>query len=317
MRHASAVGWSTAFRLASLPRSQRHSMVCLLFIYVSSRRPMAKIILWFAVALLLAIAVGARYLSADTDGNAVKPSQDSDFFTFVRIRYDSIGGYNESWYRHEGRDWQRWETDYPRAEKNLIYRLNELTSIKVSPDPIVLRLTDDRLLDHPFIFMSDIGWQELTQPERAGLERYLQRGGFLWVDDFWGQAEWTSFMRNIGTLRPDWKVRPIPADHTLMSIVYPVKQCPQIPARIFYQQTGMPWDPPFAHRAPTGGVSGVNRVRFMGLFDEQDRLMVVATHNTDIADGWEREGESKEFFERFSINSYAITINILVYALTH
>ena len=60
----------------------------------------------------------------------------------------------------------------------------------------------------------------------------------------------------------------------------------------------MPWDPPFAHRAPTGGVSGVNRVRFMGLFDQQDRLMVVATHNTDIADGWEREGESREFFER-------------------
>ncbi|MAI70642.1 MAG: transmembrane prediction [Rhodopirellula sp.] len=307
-------------------------MVCLLFNHVLPRRQFSVVIWWIALALSLVTAAGARYLNAVTSdavtsdavtsdavtsGNPFAATEDPDGFTFVRVRYDSIGGYNESWYRYEGRDWQRWETDYPRAEKNLIYRLNELTSMKIRPDPIVLRLTDDRLLDHPFIFMSDIGWQQLSSPERAGLERYLQRGGFLWVDDFWGQAEWTSFMQNIGALRADWTVRPIPADHPLLTIVYPMKQCPQIPARVFYQQTGMPWDPPFAHRAPTGGVAGVNRVRFMGLFDEQDRLMVVATHNTDIADGWEREGESKEFFERFSIDSYAITINILVYALTH
>lgn len=292
-------------------------MVHLLFQQVDPRHRLLGCLASLTVALLLLGAAGATYLNADTDGNGRQGTNDPDAFTFVRIRYDSIGGYNESWYQYEGRDWQRWETDYPRAEKNLIYRLNELTSMNINPDPIVLRLTDDRLLDHPFIFMSDIGWQQLSPPERAGLERYLQRGGFLWVDDFWGQAEWTSFMRNIGTLRTDWTVRPIPADHPLLSIVFPVKQCPQVPARIFYQQTGMPWDPPFAHRAPTGGVAGVNRVRFMGLFDKQGRLMVVATHNTDIADGWEREGESKEFFERFSIASYAITINILVYALTH
>ena len=138
-------------------------MVCLLFTHVLTRRRLPEIILWLAVALLLATAAGARYLNADTDGNAVTPSPGSDAFTFVRIRYDSIGGYNESWYRYEGRDWQRWETDYPRAEKNLIYRLNELTSMKISPDPIVLRLTDERLLDHPFIFMSDIGWQRLSK----------------------------------------------------------------------------------------------------------------------------------------------------------
>jgi len=267
--------------------------------------------------LLLGVIVGVSHLVADTDRSAVMTQPDPDAFTFVRIQYDSSGGYNESWYRHEGRDWQRWETDYPRAEKNLILRLNELTSMRISPEPIVLRLTDERLLDYPFIFMSDVGWQQLSPTESAGLERYLQRGGFLWVDDFWGQAEWSNFVRNIGMLRPDWTLRPIPPGHPIFSVVYPLKQCPQIPARIFYMETGLPWDPPFAHRNPSGGVPGVNRVRFMGLFDTQDRLMVVATHNTDIADGWEREGESKEFFERFSIDAYAITINILVYALTH
>jgi len=269
--------------------------------------------------VVVVVVLGVSHLVADTDSSGVLPQSgpDPDAFTFVRVKYDSSGGYNESWYRYEGRDWQRWETDYPRAEKNLILRLNELTSMRISPEPIVLRLTDEKLLDYPFIFMSDVGWQELSQAERAGLERYLQRGGFLWVDDFWGQAEWLNFVRNIGTLRSDWTVRPIPSGHPIFNVVYPLQQCPQVPARIFYIETGLPWDPPFAHRSPSGGVPGVNRVRFMGLFDKQDRLMVVATHNTDIADGWEREGESKEFFERFSIDAYAITINILVYALTH
>ncbi len=57
--------------------------------------------------------------------------------------------------------------------------------------------------------------------------------------------------------------------------------------------------------------------QLQGLFAGDGRLLAVATHNTDIADGWEREGESKEFFDRFSIQSYAISINILVYAMTH
>ena len=257
-----------------------------------------------------------RRLLAESDGVAPRPA-DLDAFTFVRIKYDSTGGFGESWYRHEGRVWQRWETDYPRAENNLILRLKELTSLRVSSKPIVLRLTDDSLHDYPFIFMSDAGWQKLTEKESSALAKYLAAGGFLWVDDLWGEAEWKNLFRNTSKLNLAWTWRPIPKDHPLMTIVYQIKRCPQIPARVFYEQTGLLYDPPFAHRYPTGGVGGVNRVNFMGLFDRNNRLLAIATHNTDIADGWEREGESKEFFDKFSIDSYAMTINILVYALTH
>ena len=68
---------------------------------------------------------------------------------------------------------------------------------------------------------------------------------------------------------------------------------------------------------PVAATLAFKTVHFMGLFDTDDHLLAVATHNTDIADGWEREGESEEFFKRFSIQSYAVTINILFYALTH
>lgn len=241
----------------------------------------------------------------------------SEFFTFVRVRYDSTGGFGESWYRYEGRDWERWETDYPRAENNLLIRLKQLTSIRLNPKPIALRLTDNALKDYPFIFMSDVGWMRLSPREKVSLANYLAGGGFLWVDDFWGDAEWQNLVTNTDQLRPNWTWKRIPKDHAILSVVYPLKACPQIPARIFFAQTGLPYDPPGVHRFPTGGIERIKSVNFMGLFDVQGRLMAVATHNTDIADGWEREGESKEFFDRFSIDSYAMAINILVYAMTH
>jgi Domain of unknown function (DUF4159) len=269
------------------------------------------------LALLVISIACCGKLNADSDQVVSPQPANTDVFTFVRIMYDSTGGFGESWYQYEGRNWQRWETDFPQAETNLMFRLNQLTSLKTNPDPIVLRLTDKNLRDYPFIFMSDVGWQKLSAVELESLEGYLAAGGFLWVDDFWGEAEWNNFVDNLGSLGKGWKWRLVPRDHPLMSIVYPIKECPQVPARIFYEQTGLTWDPPQMHRYPSGGTAGVSKVHFLGLFDTQDRLLAIATHNTDIADGWEREGESKEFFERFSIKSYAFSINVLVYAMTH
>ena len=134
-------------------------------------------------ALCLSGCLFAEGVSSSDSGN------EPDAFTFVRIRYESTGGYGESWYRYEGRDWERWETDYPRAEKNLIFRLRQLTTFRVNAEPITLRLTDERLANYPFIFMSDVGWMKLSEKEKSALRRYLANGGFLWVDDFWGRAE--------------------------------------------------------------------------------------------------------------------------------
>ncbi len=288
---------------------------------VNNKRPIFSkdLVVWLVVlvAVLWLALPASDSLRADSPSPTPTNAPSSDALTFVRIQYDSTGGFGESWYQYEGRNWQRWETDYPQAESNLILRLKELTSLSINPEPIVRRLTDPDLADYPFIFMSDVGWQLLSKAERSALKRYLESGGFLWVDDFWGQAEWQNFVRNIGTLDPRWKLRPIPQDHPIFTIVYPLKGCPQVPARIFFAQSGLPFDPPNVHRYPNGGYDGVRKVNFVGLFDSEDRLLAVATHNSDIGDGWEREGESKEFFERFSIQSYAITINILVYAMTH
>ncbi len=271
----------------------------------------------FRIALAMLAPLLAVDLPGDSAQNFQSPAGNKDCFVIVRVRYDSLGGHGEAWYAYEGRIWQRWETDYPRAELNFLYRLAELTSIPTAPEPISLQLTDSAIFDYPFLFMSDVGWQVLSKEEKANLRRYLRQGGFLWVDDFWGKAEWRNFATISAEAFPDWEWRDIPGDHALLNIVYPLDRCPQVPARLFYETTGQSYDPYWVHRPPNGGDADLSQVHFKGLFDEKNRIVAVATHNTDIADGWEREGEDRDYFERFSIRAYALGINILTYAMTH
>lgn len=277
----------------------------------------------FKVHLCLAGAILAAFAgSALADSEGVRSLKEApapmsmDKFTFVRIQYDSVGGWGEAYYDYDGRRWFRWETDYPEADENFIFRMGELTTSGPNPSAIVHRLTDEEIFRYPFVYMCDVGWMDLSPKEAERLGEYLNRGGFLWADDFWGQAEWDNFEFNMNMALPDLQWKEIPKDHPILSIVFPLESCPQVPARDF-AEGGWQWDPPGIHRQPAGGEAGVNKVGFRGWFDDDGRLMAVATFNTDIGDGFEREGYDQWYFENFSIQSYAMGINIVVYALTH
>ena len=144
-------------------------------------------------ALVLALPLAAQTPRVDfhEDGGDLR----ADEYTPTRIQYDSVGGQRQAYYFYDGRWWERWETDFPQAEQNFAKRLNELTAVATSQVPIRRRLTDPRLGDSPLIFMSDVGYMRLSKPEIDALRIYLANGGFLWVDDFWGDAEWASLER--------------------------------------------------------------------------------------------------------------------------
>lgn len=276
-----------------------------------------------ACVLLLALSAYLLPRNSAADGNLQSPATNGpphlakDVFNFVRIQYDSEGGENQGWYYFEERVWQRWETDYPRGDRNLLERLSQLTAFRVRREPVILRLTDESLFKYPFIYISDPGWQILSREERLALKKYLHNGGFLWVDDFWGQAEWNTWEYNSTREAPEWEWTDIPTNHPILSTVFPLPSCPQIPARAFFVRTGKSYDSHWIHRKPNGGDADLKEVHFRGLFDDKGRLMAIATHNTDIADGWEREAEGKEFFDRFSVDAYAFAINVLTYVMTH
>ena len=229
-------------------------------------------------------------------------------FTFSRVLYESDR-------REQGG--QGWYTDYPTADQNLMIRLSEMTTTTVGfdkhnePDHVVVRLTDDSLFDYPFIFMSDVGTLWLSDIEAQRLGDYLQKGGFLWVDDFWGPHAWRQWSTEIGKALPpgQYPIFDIPFEHPIHRVVYTVNEIPQIPSIQHWRRSGGSTTSERGYRS--------DQVHFRGIADSDGRLMVLMSHNTDIADGWEREGEDYDFFTKFSINAYAVGINTVVHAMTH
>ncbi len=263
---------------------------------------------WLAFALVIVAASAAtaqfglrpeiRYPTKDTFGHG---------FNFCRAAYTS--GRREA-------GGQGWSTDYPDAERNFSIRFGELTRTKVSkradgePDFIVVRLTDVALSGCGFLHMEDVGTAVLTTPEIEGLRNYLLRGGFVWCDDFWGTSAWNNWMTELRKVLPlpEFPVVPIPAAHPIFNAQFEVKALPQIPSIQFWRQSG-------GGTRERGADSALPDMT--GIFDDRNRLMMVMTHNTDISDAWEREGEDPRFFYNFSPGGYAVGVNILLYAMTH
>jgi hypothetical protein len=240
----------------------------------------------------------------------------SNTFTFCRIQYSSAG------YGRRGRGGESWDTDYPESDLNFSRRLAELTTISVNHtedgriNHAIVRLDDPALFEYPFSYMLEVADMELTEPEREGLRSYLLRGGFLLVDDFWGQPAWENLAFEIAQVLPpeEYPFVDIPLDHELFHIVFDIKEVPQVPSVGGYSDWvnfGITYERRHQYY-------GDHHPHCRGIFDKRGRLMVVAMHNCDLGDGWEQEGDNIGYFRDFSVKkAYPMGINIVVYAMTH
>jgi hypothetical protein len=229
-----------------------------------------------------------------------------EVFTFARIRYGQgglgVGGYY-------GRRGGGWHTDAPDSDLNLSYRLQQMTSLRVDPNGRYLDLTDPALADFPWIYIVEPGALGFTEPEVAALRKYLLNGGFLWFDDFWGEAAWQNVEREMKRVLPDRAFVETSLDHPLYHCVFNITAKGQIPG------IGR-WDGPGSSTSERGEESAV--VHHRAIWDDKGRLLVLATHNTDNGDGWEREGENVDYFKTFSEKiAYPLGINVIFYVMTH
>jgi hypothetical protein len=216
-----------------------------------------------------------------------------DVFTFARLRYDSAPRP-----RNSGRG--GWTTDLPDADLNLSYRLQQLTAMKVDPDARLLRATDPELLDYPFLFASAPGAIGLTEQEIVALRRYLLNGGFMLMTDYWGEVDAANVERLFREILPEHRFVELPIEHPLYRMVANIRQKQAVPN---------------IHRGIK--IPGT-QVRHQVIFDAKGRIMVMGMHNSDDSDGWEREGENHEYFEKYAEKiAYPLAINILCYIMTH
>ncbi len=249
-------------------------------------------------------------VGASVDGNDWKldPEFKEDVFTFVRIRYESDRNRQSGW-----RGYRRWDVDYPDCDLNFAFRLQQLTAIKVDPRPLVLELTDPRLFDYPWVYMIEPGALLFDEAEVLALRKYCLNGGFLMVDDFWGDEEYDNFYHQIKRVFPDREPLEVPLEHEIFHCVYDLKEKPQIPSIGVARNgrhDGITWERRWG--------SDTSIPYYKAIKDDRGRIMVFICHNTDNGDGWEREGQNEWYFQEFSVKkAYPLGINIVTYALTH
>jgi len=229
-------------------------------------------------------------------------------FTFCRLVYERV--------RSEPSG-SGWNTDYPAADVNLMIRLSQLTltpitqyenSEDIDPAHALVTARDDALFECPFLYGVDAGTIGWSSEEVERMREYLLKGGFFWVDDFWGEAAWYHWVSQISRVLPEYEIVELPMDHPIYSAFYFIERVPQIPSIQSWRRSG-------GDTSERGAETAIPRIS--GIFDEHGRLMVVMSHNTDIADGWEREAEDIDFFHRFSPYGYAVGINFAIWSMTH
>lgn len=232
------------------------------------------------------------------------PAFSKELFTFARVRYD------KNPFAMRNRRAGGWTTDLPDCDINLSHRLQQMTAMRVEADGRIIRLTDPELVHYPFLFISAPGALHVTEDEATALRKHLLNGGFLLMDDFWGEQEWENCEEALRTVFPDRKFFELPLTHPLYHGVFEITakhQNANVNMGIRSERTGVTWE----------GEDG-REVHHRGIADDQGRLMVLALHNTDTADGWEREGENDYYFHNFSEKiAFPLGINIIYYTMTH
>lgn len=273
--------------------------------------------LMVAVLILVAAAAAAFAQSIWSQGEgfrnfrartATAESFDGTFH-FCRLQYRS------AWREAGG---SGWETDFPGADINFSIRLSELTKTRVrmnprtqEPDHLVVPISSDMLFQCPWVSLEDSGTAFFSALEADTLRNYLLKGGFIWADDYWGSRAWERWADQIAKVLPPevYPIVDIPISHAMFHTLFDVKRVPQVPSIQSWRRSGG------STTSERGSDSAEVHVR--GIFDEFGRLMVLMTHNTDISDTWEREGEDPDYFYRFSPEGYAIAIDVMLYAMTH
>ena len=216
-------------------------------------------------------------------------------FTFVRVKYDTApGGY---WYR----GLPAWAHGYPLSERNLVRILREVTSLDVHDDVNVLALDDPELMKYPVAYIIEVSWWTLTDREAAALRAFIQKGGFLIVDDFkrtgdFGSAGWEPFEANMQRVLPDVKFFELDATHPIFHCFFELNDLDVFPQ---------------AYNA--------GRPVFRGVYEDNDprkRLQVVVNYNTDISQFWEWSGRGFRSVPDTN-EAYKLGVNYIIYGLTH
>lgn len=157
-----------------------------------------------------------------------------------------------------GGDWYSDERSLPQ----LLSFVRKNTLLDVAPSEDIVELSSEKLYSYPYIYLTGHGNVTFSEVEARRLRRYLLGGGFLHIDDNYGLDE--HIRREMQKVFPDREFVELPFDHPIYHTHYDFPNgLPKI-----HEHDGNP---------PQG----------FGILDENGRLMVFYSYESDLGDGWE------------------------------
>ena len=270
-----------------------------------------------AVSLICAVAaLGQRFGYPRFEGHDEGPEPTFPTgaeFHFIRTEYTDLPefhrGFGFASRNGRGNGW--WIVDWPDADNHFTMGINRLTRIAAG-DPRHLSLTDEHLFDYPWIYATQVGWWGLDQTEILRLREYLERGGFLMVDDFWGPGneQWNIFRETMERVFPGRPITDIAPGDSVMHVLYDIEE---------KDRTFIPGSRHL--RLGRGGNVVVQQPpgttpAWRQIADDHDRMVVAVNYNTDVGDAWEF-ADAPEYPERMTALAYRYGINYIIYAMTH
>ncbi len=205
----------------------------------------------------------------------------------------------------------RWMMDTWDADIQYMWGIQRLTNIQLSVEPHPIPIMWPDLFKYPYLYAVEVGYMELSDAEAARLREYLLRGGFLHVDDFHGAREWNQFARQMRKVFPDREIQDLPLTHPIFHTFYDIDRIIQVPnvwLGEMYKRSG--------GRTPTYERSDNTEPHIRGISDDNGRLMVFITHNSDYGDAWEWM-DNPNYPSEFTTYAYQLGVNSIIYAMSH
>lgn len=218
-------------------------------------------------------------------------------FTFVRAIYESP---------YSGWRGGSWTIDYPEADEHLIGGIHEWagTNLNISARPEKMKFTDERIFDYPLIYIVEPGYMELSTEEAAALREYILRGGSLFLDDFHGEYEWQNVQEQMRKVLPEYEIKDLPLTHPIFHCYFDIDTVEQVPGIGSWLYRGVTHE--------KGGIVP----RYMGIEDNEGRVVAFFTRNCDLGDAWEWI-DDPSYPLKYGAVAYKVAMNVVIYAMSH
>lgn len=245
---------------------------------------------WVAVGILIAVAAttalaqrgGSQYGRQSYSGN---PRYDGKF-VFVRMSYPD----------NMTRQGPYWAHDYPTGEEKFMNILTTISNVRGHvEESSIMDFSDPEIFKNAVIYLCEPGHWSMGDAQVANLRAYLQKGGFMIVDDF-RYRDWPNFEYQMSRVFPDLRAIDLTPKHPIFHTFFEIDD---------FSIVHNYYDPP----------PPIFRAYFEGN-DDRKRMLVMVNYNTDISEYWEWSGQGYRPVEDNN-EAFKIGVNEFIYGITH